>query len=58
MDEATRRWLDENPGELPYEVEVEVEGLIASGNDFHLREMVRDMLEMDPDLFGDWDRYQ
>lgn len=54
---VTRTWLDENPGELPEECAAEAESLGMDTSDPASRAAIRDLLEMDSDLFGDWDRF-
>lgn len=53
----TRAWLEENPGELPEECAAEAESLGMDTSDPASRAAVRELLEIDSDLFGDWDRF-
>ena len=49
------RWLDENPGEVPQEAR---DAAAEMGYPDIPDEALRDLIEMDPDLLGDWDAFQ
>ncbi len=55
MEDPRKTWLEDNPGELPHEVADEVESM--GGGDIPTW-MIRDLLEDDPDMFGDFDAFQ
>lgn len=52
---TTQKWLADNPGEVPHEWRDEADGM---GYGDLPDSMLRELLEMDPDLLGDWDRFQ
>lgn len=53
-DDPTKQWFEENPGEVPFEVRNYAD---EAGYSDVSDEPLRELLEMDPDLFGDWDRF-
>lgn len=46
-------WLDENPGAIPRECGAEAGSMGMDTSDPASRAAIRELLEMDPDLFGD-----
>ena len=57
-EDVTATWLTENPAELPAECEEETRSLGMDPEDPESRAVLRGLLEADPGLFGDWDRFQ
>lgn len=56
--QATNEWLKQNPAEIPIECVDEAESFGIDTSQPESRNALRELLEMDPDLFGDWDRFQ
>ena len=58
MTDPRKKWLKDNPNELPSLVDEEARSMGADTSNPEMRAMIRELIEMDPDLFGDFDAFE